>query len=62
MRLKSISLIVFVILAITSITAISTIASNISAQVSNAKLVTDVDYNVHFKTACISIIFFTYCW
>lgn len=53
---------IIVILTITSVTAITTIASNISAQVSNTKLVTDLDYNVHFKTACISVIFFTYCW
>ena len=56
------------ILVVTIITAYSTLLTQAieqaQAQTLNAtgqkSLVTDI--NVHFKTACLSVIVFTYCW
>jgi hypothetical protein len=56
------------ILIVTIITAYSTILTQAieqaQAQTLNVteqtKYVTDI--NVHFKTACVSVIVFTYCW
>jgi len=56
------------VLIVTIITAFSAVLTQaveqINAQSLNVtkqtKYITDV--NVHFKTACISVIVFTYCW
>lgn len=65
------TLAVFVIvsvLIVTIITAFSVVLTQAVEQVNaqslnftkQTKYITDV--NVHFKTACISVIVFTYCW
>lgn len=59
---------IMVILVVTIISAYSSILTQVinqaQAQTLNATeqktYVTDI--NVHFKTACISVIVFTYCW
>jgi hypothetical protein len=56
---------IFIVTVITAFSAVLTLAINqVHAQSMNfteqKSYVTDV--NVHFKTACISIIVFTYCW
>jgi len=68
---KSTILILFAIvsvLIVTIITAYSTLLTQAINQAQAQSLnVTEqksyvTDVNVHFKTACISIIVFTYCW
>ena len=59
---------IMVVLIVTIISAYSSILTQVinqaQAQTLNATeqktYVTDI--NVHFKTACISVIVFTYCW
>ncbi|HEX6027729.1 MAG TPA: hypothetical protein VFY64_01695 [Nitrososphaeraceae archaeon] len=56
---------ILIVTVITAFSAVLTLAINqVHAQSMNIteqkSYVTDV--NVHFKTACISIIVFTYCW
>jgi hypothetical protein len=56
---------ILIVTIITAFSAILTLAiEQIQAQSLNTteqeSFVTDV--NVHFKTACISVIIFTYCW
>jgi flagellar biosynthesis protein FliQ len=56
------------VLIVTIITAFSVVLTQAVEQVNaqslnftkQTKYITDV--NVHFKTACISVIVFTYCW
>jgi uncharacterized protein YpmB len=56
------------VLIVTIITTFSTILTQAIEQVNAQSLnVTKqkaypTDVNVHFKTACISVIVFTYCW
>lgn len=56
------------VLIVTIITAFSTILTQAIERVNAQSLnVTKqktypTDVNVHFKTACISVIVFTYCW
>ena len=60
--------IVVSVLIVTIITAFSTVLTQAIEQVNAQSLnVTkqkayQTDVNVHFKTACISVIVFTYCW
>jgi hypothetical protein len=60
-----VSIFILIVTVITAFSAVLTLAINqVQAQTMNIteqkSYVTDV--NVHFKTACISIIVFTYCW
>lgn len=56
------------ILIVTTITAYSSLMTQVINQAQAQTLnVTEkksyiTDVNVHFKTACISVIVFTYCW
>lgn len=59
------SIFILIVTVITAFSAVLTLAINqVQAQTMNIteqkSYVTDV--NVHFKTACVSIIVFTYCW
>ena len=57
---------IIAIVFITAIFASSAIMTEIAeqsfAQQINKETAYVTDINVHFKTACISVIFFTYCW
>ena len=56
---------VLIVTIITALTAVLTQAvEQVNAQSLNITKKTTyiTDVNVHFKTACISVIVFTYCW
>jgi uncharacterized protein YpmB len=71
MNPKNTILIIFIIvsvLIVTIITAFSAVLTQAIEQVNAQSLnvtkqkVYPTDVNVHFKTTCVSVIVFTYCW
>lgn len=66
--IKISSVLVFAVLIVSSVSMLSALSTELTNQAVAQNLAVQeqtsyvTDINVHFKTACISVIIFTYCW